>query len=195
VIQPPSNGLRIVGPDELNETLRNLLKPGEMLTDADGIERRLPSFFYEVPSWEAARATQLTDQFGVWEFIDTDVREDERMRHFPRYVPCAVGVLAGHLQLFRDEVGTLVRISPNGGYRSPAHRFSAEASPHLWGTAVDIYRIGDELLDSRETIVKYMEVARRVLPSAWVRPYGNEPGCAFDHLHIDVGYFSVEPHG
>jgi hypothetical protein len=195
VVNPPSIGLRIVGPEDLSEEDRRLLRPGELLADAEGVERRLPSFFYEVPSWEVARDAHFTEQFGVWEFIDVDVREDEKVRSWPRYVPCAVGVLAGHLQLLRKEIGTLVRISPNGGYRSPAHRFSAEASPHLWGTAVDIYRIGDELLDSRETIVKYIEVARRVLPSAWVRPYGNEPGCAFDHLHIDVGYFSVEPHG
>jgi hypothetical protein len=50
-----------------------------------------------------------------------DVREVEAMRTFPRYVPCAVALLATALEVFRAEVGTFVHIAANGGYRSPGH--------------------------------------------------------------------------
>ena len=164
------------------------------MLDRDGVPRRLPSYFYVVPSWEKALSKQLAPNFGLWEFMDVDLREAEEMRHFPRYVPCAVTILAAHLQVLRTEIGRVLRIAANGGYRSPAHRYSVCASPHTWGTAANIYRVGDEMLDSPERIQKYIDIARRVLPGAWIRPYGVRPGYAFDHLHIDLGYLTVEPH-
>src|SRR5690606_19464306 len=97
---------------------------------------------------------------------------------FPRYIPCAISVLAAHLELLRMEVGRVLRIAANGGYRSPTHALATKASPHSWGTAANIYRIGDDFLDTQETIEKYIEVARRVLPHAWVRSYGDTPGHA-----------------
>lgn len=194
MLEAPSVGLRIVGPEELDEARRAGLRPGEPLDDSHGTPRTLPSHFYEIPSWEAAMETRLAPSFGLWELIDVDLRESETMRLYPRYVPCALVVLAAHLQLFRNEVGSPIRVAANGGYRSPAHAFSRVASPHSWGTAANVYRVGDEWLDTRERIQKYVEVARRTLPAAWVRPYGEKPGYAFDHLHIDLGYFAVEPH-
>ena len=89
-------------------------------------------------------ARELTPNFGLWEFIDVDVREAEPLRRFPRYVPCAVTLLARALERFRDHVGTFVHVAANGGYRSPAHALTAHASPHCWGTAANIYRIGDD---------------------------------------------------
>lgn len=195
MIDAPHFGLRIVGPDELPETFARLLRPGGTLPDADGIERRLPTHFFEIPSWDVAMKTRVAPNFGLWELIDVDVREAERMRTFPRYVPCGIIHLAAQLQLLRNAVGRVVRVAANGGYRSPAHRYASVASPHLWATAANVYRIGDEWLDSRERIEKYLEVVRNAMPGAWTRPYGEEPGGAFDHIHIDLGYLTVEPHG
>ena len=138
--------------------------------------------------------TQLTPHFGLWELIDVDVREAEPMRMFPRYVPCAIALLATHLEVLREEVGTVVRIAANGGYRSPGHRLSRAATPHCWGTAANIYRIGDDLLDERERIEKYSELARKLLPGVWARPFGAGEGFAYDHVHLDLGFATVVPH-
>lgn len=195
MLEPPSLGLRIVGPKDLGRSARDHLRPGEHLQDRGGVKRRLPSYFFEIPSWEAALDIKMAPHFGLWELIDVDLREAEAVRLFPRYVPCALGVLAAHLELLRNEVGRVVRIAANGGYRSPSHQFSRVASPHTWATAANIYRVGDDLLNSREKIEKYIEIVRRVMPTAWIRPFGDEPGYAFDHLHIDLGFLQVEPHG
>lgn len=195
MLLPPASGLKIVGAEQLPEADRACLRPGELLSDEDGVERRLPSWFYEVPSWEAALDTQLAPHFGLWELIDVDIREAEPARLFPRYVPCAISVLAAHLEMLRAEVGRVVRIAANGGYRSPSHALATTASPHSWATAANIYRIGDDFLDSQETIEKYIEIARRAVPHAWVRPFGDTPGYAFDHLHLDIGFLEVEPRG
>jgi len=194
MLEQPRIGLRIVSGAELDREVRDCLRPGGTLRDREGVERRLPAHFYEIPSWEAAMETRLAPNFGIWELIDVDVREPPLMRTFPRYVPCAITVLATHLQVLRDEIGTVVRIAANGGYRSPAHALSRLASTHCWGAAANIYRIGDEWMDSAERIRKYVEVARQTLRGAWVRSYGTGRGAAFDHLHIDLGYLTVEPH-
>jgi hypothetical protein len=190
----PSLPLKLVDGLELKEAYRSVLRPGEMAHDREGRARRLPRFFYEVPSWEAAIGTQLTPHFGLWEFLDVDVREAEVMRTFPRYVPCAIALLATHLEVFRAEVGTLVRIAANGGYRSPGHALSEHASPHSWGAAANIYRVGSELMDNPEKIEEYTRIARELLPGVWARPYGSGEGFAFDHVHLDLGYATVVPH-
>jgi hypothetical protein len=190
----PSLSLRLVDGRELDDTYRRALKPGELAADRQGRLRRLPRYFYEVPSWEVALRTQLTPHFGLWELLDVDFREAEPMRVFPRYVPCAIALLATHLEVFRQEVGTVVRVAANGGYRSPSHRLSEPATPHSWGAAANLYRIGDEWMDSREKIEKYNRLARAVLPGVWARPYGAGEGYAFDHVHLDLGFATVVPH-
>jgi len=102
-------------------------------------------------------------------------------------------LLAAGLELFRLEVGTLVHVAANGGYRSPGHALTRHASRHCWGTAANIYRIGDTVLDSREEIEKYAAIAQRVIPGVWVRPFGPEDGEADDHLHLDLGYTVFDP--
>ena len=129
----------------------------------------------------------------LWELIGVDVREAPVLRGFPRYVPCALLLLATALEVFRLEVGTYVHIAANGGYRSPGHALSRHASPHCWGTAANIYRIGDTYLDTRAEIEKFATVARRVLPGIWIRPYGSGDGEADDHLHLDLGYTVCDP--
>ncbi len=181
--------LELVDATTLGDDLRAALRPGETLEDEAGRARRLPRFFYEVESKKAAESVELAPGFHLIEFLRTDVREAEPLRGWPRYVPCAVTHLAAALSVFRQRVDTYVHIAANGGYRSPGHALTRHASPHCWGTAADIYRVGDDFLDTEETIERYAEIAREVLPAAWVRPYAP----ADDHLHLDLGYVLVVP--
>lgn len=188
--------LKVVDGLALDASLRLALRPGETLRCRDGRARRLPRWFYEIGSWEEALETPLSPNFEVWEFLNVDVREAELLRtRWPRYVPCAVSLLAAHLELFRMEVGTYVHVAANGGYRSPAHALSTHASTHCWGTAVNLYRVGDDWLDDERTIRKYQRTLRKLLPGAFVRPYGSAVAQADDHLHLDLGWTVVTPHG
>ncbi|MDB5859536.1 MAG: Peptidase [Ramlibacter sp.] len=185
--------LPLVLADQLPREVRQVLRPGEALQDCSGAAHALPSSFLRVESWSHALETVLTPHFKLWELIGVDVREAPPLRSFPRYVPCALVLLAAGLELFRLEVDTHVHVAANGGYRSPGHTLSRHASRHCWGTAANIYRIGDTYLDSREEIEKYAAIARRVIPGVWVRPFGQEDGQADDHLHIDIGYTVFDP--
>jgi len=187
--------LDVVDGLRLPRAVRDALRPGAVVRDDDGRARRLPRFFYEIPSWDDAMRLQLTPDFALWEFIQTDVREADALRAFPRYVPCAVTLLAPALQRFRDAVGTVVHIAANGGYRSPSHAVSGNGSPHAWATAVNIYRIGDTFLDDRESIERFAAVARSALPGVWARPFGWGRGLTDDHLHLDFGYVISVPRG
>lgn len=186
--------LKIVDAKGLDEELREILRPGGRLRDGSGKSRRLPRYFYEIGSWDVALNTTLTPHFMVWEFINVDVREAERLRiGWPRYIPCAVTLLAAHLELLRQEVDTFVHIAANGGYRSPSHALSTHASLHCWGTAVNIHRIGDDDMDDEKTIRRYAATVAKLFPTLWTRPYGSRPGQADDHLHLDLGYVTVLP--
>jgi hypothetical protein len=186
--------LRIVDGLRLPAETRAALQPGGMLRDSHGHTRQLPRYFYEVPSWRAAREAQLTTNFWMWEFIHTDVREAEPLRNFPRYVPCAVTMLAVALQRFRDTIGMSVHVSANGGYRSPQHALTCRASLHCWGTAADIYRVGENFLDNPDRIEKYAGIARETIPGSWTHPYGYGAEQVDDHVHLDIGYVLSIPH-
>lgn len=185
--------LPLVRADDLPAEVRQVLRPGQALPDRTGAAHVLPSVFLRVESWQQALETQLTAHFRLSELIGVDVREASLMRAFPRYVPCAIVLLATALELFRIEVGTYVHVAANGGYRSPGHALTRHASRHCWGTAANIYRIGDTYLDTKEEIGKYAAIARRVIPGVWVRPYGSGDGEADDHLHLDLGYTVFDP--
>jgi len=185
--------LRIVDGFRLPEAYRRALKPGALIVDEEGRARRLPRFFYEVDSWLTAKELELAPSFRLHELIQTDVRETQVLRGFPRYVPCALVLLAGALSIFRDKVGREVHVAANGGYRSPAHQRSRAASTHCWGTAANIYQVGDELLDRQDVIERYADVARQSLPHVYVRGYGHGAGFTDDHLHLDLGYVTVVP--
>ncbi|MES2938694.1 MAG: hypothetical protein V4864_13490 [Pseudomonadota bacterium] len=178
---------------DLPPEMRNVLRPGQTLQDRSGAVRVLPSSFLRVDSWNQALETDLTPHFKLWELIGVDVREAPPARAFPRYVPCALLLLAGALELFRLAADASVRVAANGGYRSPGHALSRHASRHCWGTAANIYRIGDTYLDTREEIEKYAAIARQAIPGVWVRPFGANDGEADDHLHIDIGYTVFDP--
>lgn len=188
--------LKVVDGLKLSDMAQRVLRPGELVRGRDGFTRRLPRWFYQVPSWEVALDAFLTPHFKLWEFIDIDFREHKMLRtEKQRYVPLAVTLLAAAMQAFRQEVNTYVHISANGGYRSPAHQLSRGASVHCWGTAVHVYRVGDDWLDNEANITRYAEIARRVFPAFRALPFGRGPGKTEDHLHLDLGYVTVVPHG
>lgn len=193
---PGVSELKVVDGLKLSETARRVLRPGELVRGRDGFTRRLPRWFYQVPSWAVALETLITPHFKLWEFIDIDFREHKMLRaESQRYVPLAVTAMAAAMEAFRQEVGTYVHISANGGYRSPAHQLSRHASVHCWGAAVHVYRVGDDWLDNETNINRYAEVARAVFPAFRALPFGTEPGRTQDHLHLDLGYVTVVPHG
>ncbi|HEX5724848.1 MAG TPA: hypothetical protein VFX98_05250 [Longimicrobiaceae bacterium] len=188
--------LRMVDGLRLKEEYREVLRPGELVRGRDGRLRRLPRWFYEIPNWRVALKTRLSPHFVLWELIDVDVREHVLLRTaWPRYVPCAVTLLAAHLELLRAAVDTYVHVAANGGYRSPRHALATHASTHCWGTAANLYRIGDDDLDDKATITRYHETITRVMPGVYLRPYGAGVGEADDHIHLDLGFTVVVPHG
>jgi hypothetical protein len=187
--------LKVVDAFDLDDELRSLLKPGEMLKDAQGRRHRLPRYFYEVPDHETSMTIRLTQHFGLNEFLVVDLKEQARLQQFPRYIPCAVRILAFYLEQFRVAAGGSLHVAVNGGYRSPSHKLSAgTASPHMWGTAADIYRIGSTILKTKEAIAKYNEIAEDVSEDIQVLPYGHVTGAnADDHVHFDLGYITLIP--
>src|ERR1051326_400899 len=120
--------LKVVDAFDLDDELRALLRPGEMVRDEHGRRHRLPRYFYEIPSHDEAMSISLTPHFGMNEFILVDLKESSRL-------------LAFYLEQFRAAAGASVHIAVNGGYRSPSHKLALGATPHMWGTAADIYRI------------------------------------------------------
>lgn len=186
--------LKVVDAFDLDDELRTILRPGEMVKDEKGRRHRLPRYFYEIPAHEVASGTRLTPHFGLNEFALVDLKEAPRLQEFPRYVPCAVRMLAFYLEQFRAAAGASVHIAVNGGYRSPAHKMSQNATPHMWGTAADIYRIGSTILKAKETIEKFNGIAEDLSDDVHVFPYGHVTGSdADDHVHIDLGYITLIP--
>jgi hypothetical protein len=186
--------LKVVDAFDLDDELRSVLKPGDMVRDAEGRRHRLPRYFYEIPSHEVALSTRLSPHFGLNEFILTDLKEAARLQLWPRYIPCAVRILAFYLEQFRSAAGASVHIAVNGGYRSPAHKLSSNATAHMWGTAADIYRIGSTILRTKESIEKYNLIAEDVSDDVHVLPYGHVTGkAADDHVHLDLGLVTLTP--
>ncbi|HSP13727.1 MAG TPA: hypothetical protein VLV78_03120 [Thermoanaerobaculia bacterium] len=191
---PETELLKVVDAFDLDDELRSILRPGEMIRDANGRRHRLPRYFYEVESHDAAVKIRLTPHFGLNEFALVDLKEAQRLQRFPRYIPCAVRLLAFYLELFRALVNASVHIAVNGGYRSPAHKMAEGATPHVWGTAADIYRIGPNILKTKELIERFNVIAEDLSEDISVLPYGHVTGTnADDHVHIDLGYITLIP--
>ena len=183
-------GLEVVDGLTLSAEHRALLRPGEPIGDAGGIVHHLPRFFYAIPTWARAHETRVAEHFKLSELMMVDCREAELLlTQFPHYVPCAVLLLARYLEDFRREAGAVVFVSANGGYRSPAHQQNRGKTPHNWGTAADIYRVGDTYLNDEKSIAKYAALAESLGPQVFVRPYLEGD----DHLHIDLGFVTVTP--
>jgi hypothetical protein len=189
-----AQGLKVVDAFDLDDELRAILKPGEMVRDTHGRRHRLPRYFYEIASHDAAQSTYLTPHFSMNEFILNDLKEAPRLQQYPRYVPCAIRILAFYLEQFRSACGASVHVAVNGGYRSPSHKLAFDATPHMWGTAADVYRIGSAILRTKELIEKYNEIAEDLSEDIRVLPYGHDLGKqADDHVHIDLGFVTLIP--
>ena len=186
--------LRVVDGRTLDAARRALLRPGELVADTHGRRHALPRFFYEIDSWEQAKATPLAPHFTLAELITVDCREAPLLlEEFPHFVPCSISILARYLEAFRQRVEAPVFIAANGGYRSPAHALCLSPGPHSWGTAANIYRIGDRWLDDRDSIEKYARLAEAVAPEFFAKPFGSGDGETDDHLHLDLGYVTFVP--
>src|SRR5215475_1144655 len=184
----PIDGLRLA------EEYRALLRPGESEAGANDNVHRLPRFFYEISSWQEAQEMRLAPHFTLAELMLVDCRETKLLlSQFPHYVPCAILLLARFLEDFRREVDGPVFVSANGGYRWPAHQIGGAKSIHAWGTAANIYRVGDTFLSDAKSIGKYRAVAASLTPAVFVRPFGREEGQTSDHLHIDLGFATLTP--
>jgi hypothetical protein len=66
--------LAVVDAVRLDKSLRDILLPGRIVYDGDGNARRLPRYFYKIPSWDSAMKVELSTNFALWEFIQTDER-------------------------------------------------------------------------------------------------------------------------
>jgi hypothetical protein len=186
--------LRPIDGLNLSAEYRALLRPGEAESGSAGNVHHLPRFFYEIVSWQDAQAIRVMPHFTLAELMLVDCREAELLlRHFPHYVPCSVILLAAFLEDFRREVGAPVFISANGGYRSPAHQIGGAKSIHAWGTAANIYRVGDTFLDDARSIERYGAIASSLSRAVLVRPFGSREGETDDHLHLDLGFVSLAP--
>ena len=182
--------LRAIDGLNLSAEHRAALRPGAAVTDEQGNMHHLPRFFFEVPSWEEAHSLRVATHFNLSELMTVDSREaDLLLRTFPHYVPCAILALARYLEDFRREVDAPVFISANGGYRSPAHRANKAPTLHSWGTAADIYRIGDSYLDDEKSITRYGRIAASLGVEVFVRAYRDGD----DHLQVDLGYLTLVP--
>src|SRR5712671_1637079 len=188
--------LRTVDGLRLAEEYRGLLRPAESEAGANGVVHRLPRFFYEIGSWQEAHEIRMASHFTLAELMLVDCREARLLlSQFPHYAPCAIVLLARFLEDFRREVDAPVFISANGGYRSPAHQIGGAKSIHAWGTAANIYRIGDTFLSDTKSMERYGAIAASLSPALFVRPFGPERGQTDDHLHIDLGLASLTPRG
>src|SRR5437667_996111 len=186
--------MRAIDAFNLPAEYRALLRPAEAETDFRGNVHLLPRFFYEIGSWEEAHEIRFAPHFTLAELMLVDCREARLLlSEFPHYVPCAIVLLARFLEDFRREVDAPVFISANGGYRSPAHQTGGAKSIHAWGTAANIYRIGDTWLSDAKSIQKFGSVATSLSPAVFVRPFGPQRGQTDDHLHIDLGFVSLTP--
>jgi hypothetical protein len=182
--------LKAVDGLELSTEHRAALRPGESVTTENGTLHHLPRFFFEVPSWEEAHSLRIATHFALSELITVDSREAELLlRTFPHYVPCAILALARYLEDFRREVDAPVFISVNGGYRSPSHRINRKMSLHNWGTAADIYRVGETYLDDEKSVTRYAGIAASLGAEVFVRHYKEGD----DHLQVDLGYLTLVP--
>ncbi|MFL6589159.1 MAG: hypothetical protein ACJ8M4_03210 [Chthoniobacterales bacterium] len=142
-------------------------------------------------SWKDAHALRVAAHFALSELITVDSRENPLLLGpFPHHVPCAILALARYLEDFRREVEAPVFVSANGGYRSPLHRINrGRPSLHSWGTAADIYRVGDTYLNDEKSIRRYGEIAATLGAEVAVRAYQEGD----DHLQVDLGYLTVVP--
>src|SRR5258708_29028595 len=109
--EPVDHSIKVVDAFDLDDELRSLLKPGDMVLAAEKRRHRLPRYFYEIPDHESAVSIRLTPHLGLNELTIVDLKEADRLQQFPRYAPCALPVLASYLEQWRRESGASLPIT------------------------------------------------------------------------------------
>src|SRR5687767_5977140 len=72
----PRRFMKVVDAFTLSEQWRAILRPGESVTEPTGQLVVLPQYFYEVPTWEMAKETKLSEHFSLAELMLVDCREN-----------------------------------------------------------------------------------------------------------------------
>ena len=186
--------LPIVDGLELDAPVRSLLMPGVPVRDSHARLRRLPRFFYAVESWNVALETQADAAFR-----DVGV-------HGRRSVRAGAAAPVSRATC-RAPSRRSPRISRCCASRS-ARRFTSPptadidrrrtasrspGSPHCWGTAANIYRIGDRVSRRARRDRKVRGARDRSAAGAARAAVRAGPGCVDDHVHLDLGYVTAVP--
>ncbi len=121
-----TEALDLMGPEvadgcDLSPALQTVLLPGQQVEDEEGRKKTLPRFFLRIDSAEQA-STALTPHFRLSELIRSDLKEHETLRQDPRYVPCAVRILAAYLERFRELCGARSTSRSTGATAVPSIR-------------------------------------------------------------------------
>jgi hypothetical protein len=177
------------------ERCRDRTGPAAARRDADGPRRAASESCRGVPPHRflGAGAGHTADpHFMAWELIGVDVREAPLLRRVPAVRSMRSTAAGAALELFRMEVGTYVHVAANGGYRSPGHALNHHASRHCWGTAANIYRVGDTFCTSG-TRLRSTRPSRGVCPGVVDPAVRHADGEVDDHLHLDLGYTTFDP--
>ena len=104
--ESPNFPLRVVDGLTLPPEYRKALRPGEEWKDATGRAASAAPLLLRDPVVGHSHEDRASPRhFLLWEFIQVDVREAPPLRTFPRYVPCAITLLAVCLERFREAVG------------------------------------------------------------------------------------------
>ena len=104
--------------------------PGGTLCDHAGRARVLPRYFYEMPTWEQARARICPPLHALGIHPDRRSRGGPAPR-FPAVRPVRNDSAGVRLEQLREAVGTYVHIAANGGYCSPRHSERARRPAQL----------------------------------------------------------------
>ncbi len=174
--------------------MRSLLRPGEMVRDAAGTAASPSALLLRSSlATRRRRRSSLTPHFASTSSSSSTSRRRSRLQDYPRYVPCAVRILAFYLERFREAFGASLHIAVNGGYRSPAHKLYAPASlAHVGNRRPTSTAIGTSILNDQESDrAATGKRPRRSADELNVLPYGHDVGKADDHLHFDLGYHDL----
>jgi hypothetical protein len=181
-----------------NNPRLSLFRPSELISTG----RHLPRYYFVLTSALDLKKS-LTDHFQLKECLSGE--EVSSSISFPYYVPVATIRLVEALELLRSKLGNHP-ISCTG-FRSPMHSLYQsgnrnKASPHRFGTAIDIQAVGGNKINSQADLdfVYSAALDRQVILSQRRNDLSTlgfeyaesaaEMG-TIDHAHLDLGYIST----